>query len=393
MYYASIGLLSLVILCIINLEYLKPVKSRKFTVSEERYRLFLYSVAVFLVSDFLWGTLTGSKIIVLAYIGTLLFFISMVTSVLLWTRFVIAYLGRKGRFAIILTASGWLIFISEIGALLVNLLIPIVFEYTSSGEYKTGIVRFITLFAQLSLYLITSAYTMMEAYKADGNAELHHRTIGISGLVMAGFIALQAFYPNMPFYSMGCLIATCIIHTFVVQGEKYEHKKELGSAKQIAYRDPLTGVKSARAYQEAKELIDQRISSLQLKELGVIVFDLNNLKQINDNLGHEAGDKYIKDGGDLICNQFQHSPVYRIGGDEFVVLLEGEDYMQRKALLEDFDQKMEANNREGKIVISTGLDIFRPGRDINYDSIFERADQRMYERKKSLKAMNMKTTA
>ena len=67
--------------------------------------------------------------------------------------------------------------------------------------------------------------------------------------------------------------------------------------------------------------------------------------------------------------------------------------MQRKALLEDFDQKMEANNREGKIVISTGLDVFRPGRDINYDSIFERADQRMYERKKSLKAMNMKTTA
>ena len=75
MYYASIGLLSLVILCIINLEYLKPVKSRKFTVSEERYRLFLYSVAAFLVSDLLWGTLSGSKIIVIEYIDTMLVFI------------------------------------------------------------------------------------------------------------------------------------------------------------------------------------------------------------------------------------------------------------------------------------------------------------------------------
>lgn len=391
MYYAIIGLLSLALLCIINLEYLRPAITRKLSAAEERYRLFLYSVALFLVSDTLWGTFIDRRIVVLAYIDTLFFFISMVGSVLLWTRYVIAYLGRKGKFGLILTISGWFIFIFEVLALLVNLVVPVVFEFDSAGGYHTGIVRFITLFAQISLYLITSAYAMMVAIKADGNTELHHRTIGISGLVMAAFITLQTFNPMMPYYAMGCIIATSIIHTFVVQGEKYEHKKELGSAKQIAYRDPLTGVKSARAYQEAKEHLNQRISSLQLKELGIIVFDLNNLKQINDNLGHEAGDKYIKDGGELICNQFQHSPVYRIGGDEFVVLLEGEDYANRLALLDEFNRMMEENNRNGKIVISTGLDIFRPGRDINYDSIFERADQRMYDRKKALKSMVMKT--
>jgi PleD family two-component response regulator len=74
-----------------------------------------------------------------------------------------------------------------------------------------------------------------------------------------------------------------------------------------------------------------------------------------------------------------------------VVLLEGEDYKQRQSLIEEFERKMEDNNRKGLVVISTGLDIYRPGRDICFDSIFERADQRMYERKKSLKSMNVKS--
>lgn len=392
MYYASIGLLALTLHCIINSEYLWPKWSKKIPAAFERYRQFLYAVAVFYVSDLLWGTFTENKIIPLAYLDTLIFFMSMAVSVLLWTRFVIAYLGQKGRFSLLLTCGGWLIFIFEIIALLVNIFKPIVFHYDLDGNYDTGAARLITLFAQLTLYFVTGIYSIYVATKTEGKTEVHHRTIGISGIVMATFIALQAFFPMIPYYSMGCLIATCIVHTYVVANEKTEHHKNLVNAKQIAYRDPLTGVKSARAYQEAKESYDQRISSLQLKELGVIVLDLNGLKQINDNLGHEKGDEFIKKGGELICNQFQHSPVFRIGGDEFVVLLEGEDYRNRVTLLEEFDRQMEENVRKGTVVISTGLDIFRPGRDINFDSIFERADQRMYERKKYLKSMDLRAS-
>ena len=391
MYYASIGLLSLVLHCIINLEYLRPLGSRKLSASMDRYRQFLFSLGVFYIADFTWGSIDPARGLFLPYLSTLVFFISMSVSVLLWTRFVISYLGRSGRFSIVVALSGWFIFIFTIISLLINFLVPIVFSYSADGEYSTGFVRFIMLFAQLALYLITSGYSLTVAIKTKGKTEIHHRTIGVSGLVMGCFIAMQALYPYMPYYSMGSLVATCIIHTFVVQAEKNEQRLAIGSAKQIAYKDPLTGVKSARAYSEAKEHIDQKISSLQLKELGVIVCDLNNLKQINDNLGHEAGDSYIKTGGELICAQFQHSPVYRIGGDEFVVLLEGEDYKQRQSLIEEFERKMEENNRKGLVVISTGLDIYRPGRDICFDSIFERADQRMYERKKSLKSMNVKS--
>ena len=387
MYYASIGLLALTIHCIINLDYLKPRRSGRIPASLERYRLFLYSVAVFYLSDLLWGSFTDSKIIPLAYLDALVFFMSMVWSVLLWTRFVVAYLGRKDTFSLVLTIGGWAIFSFEIIALLINFIKPVVFYYDSEGIYHTGAGRVITLFAQFTLYLATAAYTLAVADKAEGRVKRHHWTIGISGLVTTVFIALQALYPMLPFYSIGCLISTCIIHTYVVQDEKTEHQRSLVNAKQIAYRDPLTGVKSKRAFQEDKAKIDYKISSLQLKELGVIVFDVNDLKKVNDNLGHEEGDKYIVAGSAMICNQFQHSPVYRIGGDEFVVILEGDDYRDRLELIEEFSRLVEENRREGKIVISSGLDIFRPGRDIDFNSIFERADQRMYERKKMLKSL------
>ena len=89
----------------------------------------------------------------------------------------------------------------------------------------------------------------------------------------------------------------------------------------------------------------------------------------------------------MICQQFNHSPVFRIGGDEFVAMLEGEDYKNRKVLLAEFETRTEESVTSGGPVVATGLAMYRPGRDNSYRRIFERADQRMYDRKGVLKAM------
>lgn len=164
-----------------------------------------------------------------------------------------------------------------------------------------------------------------------------------------------------------------------------EHANELGSALQLAYTDSLTGVKNKHAYSENIQRIDNGIENGTLKEFGVIVFDLNGLKNINDTLGHEAGDQYLKDGCALICRHFCHSPVFRIGGDEFVVLLEGSDYADREELLDLFDSRIDENLINGTVVVSTGLDIYIPGQDESFSNVFERADKKMYKRKKYLK--------
>ena len=198
-----------------------------------------------------------------------------------------------------------------------------------------------------------------------------------------------------------CIVLAFILHAIRAEGEKNEYRKkleetlereqvqeqELGSARYLAYTDPLTGVKSKHAYLEAIEKLENEISGETPKEFGVIVFDLNGLKMINDTLGHEAGDGYIKAGCELICRKFCHSPVFRIGGDEFVVLLEGSDYLIRDGLLADFDSIIEENLVNGEVVVSTGMDIFVPGEDSCYSDVFDRADKKMYERKRLLKSM------
>ena len=97
--------------------------------------------------------------------------------------------------------------------------------------------------------------------------------------------------------------------------------------------------------------------------------------------------KYIKDSCCIICRQFQHSPVFRIGGDEFVALLEGEDFKNREALIETFNLQMEENLHNGREVISCGMEEFDPEHDINFSNIFERADKKMYSRKRILKGI------
>lgn len=83
---------------------------------------------------------------------------------------------------------------------------------------------------------------------------------------------------------------------------------------------------------------------------------------------------------------FKRSPVFRIGGDEFVVLLEGLDYDDRTALLNSFDRQMDNNMKNGLVSVSGGMSEYIPGSDSDFNDIFERADHRMYARKKAMKA-------
>ena len=138
-------------------------------------------------------------------------------------------------------------------------------------------------------------------------------------------------------------------------------------------------------YNEYKEMIDGKIRENAIKEFAVVVFDLNDLKKINDTEGHDAGDKYIKDGCNLICHTFEHSPVFRIGGDEFVAFLMNNDYKNRDRLFAEFNRIIDDNTAAGKVIIAAGISFFDAGKDKNYDDVFVRADDLMYERKKELK--------
>lgn len=399
MYYSIIGILALLIHVIVNYYVLKPPVTSDILPAHHYYRRFLFSVIGYYVTDVLWELLNALGLMKMLFVETTIYYAIMAITVFLWIEYVIAYIKEKSFFTILLKYIGFIFFVFQIAVLIFNFFFDIAFWFGDDGTYYTGTARHICLFIQLIVFLTTAIYMLIIMFKSTGNTRQRHRTIGFFGLNMSIFIVLATLYPLMPFYAIGYVVGTCLLHTFVLEDEKKARhaelekllqveeiqEAELGSARQMAYTDPLTGVKNKNAYFEDVDGIERRIEDGNLSDFGIIVFDVNNLKIVNDTKGHEEGDKYIKTASKLICHEFKHSPIYRIGGDEFVAFLMGEDFKNRNILIASFNQKVEKNKQDGKVVISCGLDEFNPEKDDSYMRIFTRADSKMYERKKELK--------
>ena len=169
-----------------------------------------------------------------------------------------------------------------------------------------------------------------------------------------------------------------------VRQEK-EYGERLAQARKQANVDALTGVKNRHAYLEAEAQMDCRIRERSQPPFAVVILDINDLKKINDSAGHQAGDQYLRDACRTICDTFKHSPVFRFGGDEFVVIAQDRDYMRIEELLQKMSDYNAEAYRSGGIIIACGM--ARSGDDECVAAVFDRADHNMYENKKELKAL------
>ncbi len=153
--------------------------------------------------------------------------------------------------------------------------------------------------------------------------------------------------------------------------------------------DSLTLVKNVNAYDRKIDELKKKIVSKTDFKFAIVVCDINNLKYINDTYGHTHGDKLIIRTSKIICDAFKHSPVYRIGGDEFVAILENTDYSNRESLIrhlhEYLDELHSSSNRQEDISIAMGVGVYNPNKDYDYVSVFSRADAEMYDNKRVLK--------
>lgn len=173
-----------------------------------------------------------------------------------------------------------------------------------------------------------------------------------------------------------------------VRREK-ERIESINLANEMARRDELTHTKNKTAFNEIKKELQKEMDEGK-GSFGLAICDINDLKAINDTEGHMAGDVYIKSACSLICRVFPHCPVYRIGGDEFVVLLQEDSLKESDSLLFAFRKQVEENLRlnEGPVVAS-GLALCRKGEDETVDDVFKRADEEMYANKAYLKEQKL----
>ena len=162
-------------------------------------------------------------------------------------------------------------------------------------------------------------------------------------------------------------------------------REEANLAFEKSRRDDLTGIKNKNAYGEFETRLNRQIQSKESVEFAVAICDVNGLKIVNDTQGHKTGDVYIKNASKLVCDTFKHSPVFRVGGDEFVVILLGSDYENREKLEQDFVKKVNDSTGKNKVSLACGISVFDPAHDKNVSVVFERADALMYKNKESMK--------
>ena len=170
--------------------------------------------------------------------------------------------------------------------------------------------------------------------------------------------------------------------------EQIRREQEHARALRMANQDALTGVKSKHAYTREEHDVDQAIAKGSQKPFAIVVCDINDLKEINDTFGHATGDQFIKSACTVVCDVFKHSPVFRVGGDEFVAILRGADYDVREELMGVLGEHNERCKGKGPgMVIAAGLAVWDPAEDQSFADVFKRADAAMYEEKKRLKGL------
>ncbi|MCR5590834.1 MAG: diguanylate cyclase [Lachnospiraceae bacterium] len=658
------------------------------SVSASWYRRYLLVLTVYYMSDLLWGFLSDAGITPLVYADTVIYFISMALSVLLWSRFVTEYIGRKGIRSTLLRTGVIMYFAFVIIVIIINVFRPVVFSFSGSNEYVPTLGRYIVFGLQFLLFVILAVYCLIESFKTEDSDRTHYRTVSASTACMAVFTLMQVMFPLLPFFAIASLVSTSLIHVFVevdekiardremqtalmkaereqkktekarkeretynniaeslaedydaiyyieietgnyrefsasqlyetlkvpkmckdfygetrsnvqtyvhpddrefakslyykdemlkqlegkrsysykyrvmvngqpryfrfsviltkdkkhfvlyekdiddeitaetmrhetqkkhitygqiaesiasnydviyyvdiadmnyvgftsrniygqlvvdrsgydffgdaqnnakhlvhpqdgdkvmsflnkdyllssledrkqidlkyriivdesiqhtrlsaritsdrehfiicvenieaeVQKEK-EHMLALNTEKELARRDELTGTKNKTAYSELEKSVQGNIDNgMDYLPFAIAVCDINDLKKVNDSKGHKAGDDHIKSAAKLLCDIFDHSPVFRIGGDEFVIFLRGSDYTERDELIARLRETVLANLVDGKgPIIATGISEYNPESDHSVSDVFNRADNMMYEDKRRIKGSSLR---
>ena len=131
-----------------------------------------------------------------------------------------------------------------------------------------------------------------------------------------------------------------------------------------------------------KDLEEKVESKIELS-FAIAIFDCDDLKLINDNYGHDKGNIYLKNSSNLICRVFEHSEVYRIGGDEFAVIVRDGDYNYLDKLMSLLDESNTNSIENGGVVIAGGAARYTNERYVA--DVFAKADAKMYENKRHLK--------
>lgn len=192
----------------------------------------------------------------------------------------------------------------------------------------------------------------------------------------------SVFIDRLQSFAIACVCLTVILSIYITTYDNQRKKLEEKSAelKTMMMTDALTGVFNRHAYYEE---VSEYKSGSKSADLVLVAMDVNGLKKINDQMGHAAGDDYIRTAAQVISQAMgQYGHIFRTGGDEFMALLHCSAEEARK-----FETRLSEciaglnNEWSDKMAIATGIVSWAEIYDVDFTEIEKIADKRMYENK------------
>ena len=184
------------------------------------------------------------------------------------------------------------------------------------------------------------------------------------------------------------VILILLLRSIRAEKKMLEEEHMIMDLNKRVFVDALTSVRNKGAFNDYIQELQEKLDQNPELEFAVGVFDCNDLKKINDHYGHDKGDLYLQAASTLICKVFQHSPVFRIGGDEFAVFLLNDDYQNRNSLIEEFERRQKEISAAAKckweeVQVALGVAVYDPEHDRSVNETARRADKIMYENKRA----------
>lgn len=264
----------------------------------------------------------------------------------------------------------------------------------AANIYRTRIIADISMLVQFLLILVVLIF---DFNKKNEKRSTDFTFIAIY-LIFLGVIAAQFVFgsgssiPILFVFSCLFFIISVLVMSMFSFSKAFELSNEAEKMGKIAFTDGLTGVGNTAAFK--KKLNHLEVVKVNYKSIGIVQFDINNLKTINDTLGHEMGDKLIIDGSAMINKCFGGiGSVYRTGGDEFVAVVCCENAFKlcNEAILK-FEMAIDEYNSDDShrflLQIAYGAEFYNSEFSDQYLTLREvqkLADKKMYENKNELK--------